>query len=523
MMRKEISIKKMLLAVGVVVALIFGQSCTDLEPQFTDSISTETAEGDFSGVADGTSALVALYDNIENMGDQTNAYALMEVSAQNIAVLTRGADWGDNGVWRLLHNHKWNSGHLYVLNTWNNRNQEILNATRFLDSASDGTTTAPQRAEARVLRAINMFIVLNLYGQVPFRGVNDGADVNPVVFTPQEAFDFIMDDLDTAINSGDLHTSGPVVSGDALQFVLGEAAARFIRAKVNLNSMSILGSAPAGAMDAVISDVDAIEALGFELDQIDSGEDYFDIWRPETNSEVIYYLNTGTGNRVMNMIHPNQSGWNGFVTMTEAYRLFGTDDESEDARLGIPGPEFNGVSTGYLRGQQLSGSGEALTDRQNNPLIFEDALLTSLEINNERTGIRVVKYPQRGPEGTPNGFTNAENVWLRLSEAYLMRAEAALRGGSGAGANATADINAIRQRAGATAIGSATLQDVYDEYRREMNAEANIAGMRSVQVRFETFADTWELKEVQEDFRTLFPIPTTALSSNPNLVQNEGY
>lgn len=518
-MRKEISIKKTLLSLGAMTALIFGQSCSDLDPQFSDSVSNASADGDFAGVSDVSSALTALYDNIENMGDQANEYALMEVSAENVAVLTRGADWGDNGVWRLLHNHTWNGGHLYVLNAWNNRNQEILNATRLLDPASGAP--AGVAAQARVIRAINMFMVLNFYGQVPFRGVNDGADVNPEVLTPQAAFDFVLDDLNTAISSGQLHTSGPVATGDPLQFVLGEAAARFIRAKVNLNSASILGAAPAGAMDAVIADVDAIEALGFELDLVGPGEDYFDIWRPDSNSEVIYYMNTGTGNRVLNMIHPNQSGWNGFVTLTETYRLFGSDDVNDDARLGLAGPDFDGVSTGYLRGQQLDGDGNPLTDRQNAPLVYEDELLTSLEINNERTGIRVVKYPQRGPEGTPNGFTNSESVWLRLSEAYLMRAEAALRGGSGG--NADADINALRNRAGATPLGSVSLQDVYDEYKREMNAEANIAGMRAVQVRFGTFAETWELKNVQDDFRVLFPIPTTALASNPNLVQNPGY
>lgn len=518
-MRKQNSIKKALLSIGAIAALVFGQSCTDLDPQFSDSVSNETEAGDFAGVADVPSSLTALYDNIENLGGQDNEYALMEVAAENIAVLTRGADWGDNGVWRLLHNHKWNAGHLYVLNSWNRRNQEILNATRFLDPASGAPADAA--AQARVLRAINMFMVLNLYGQVPFRGVNEGSDVNPIVLTPQEAFDFILDDLNSAIDSGALHSSGPVVSGDGLQFVIGEAAARFIRAKVNLNSVSILGAAPAGAMDAVISDVDAIGDLGFALD-LGTG-DYFDIWRPATNTEVIYWMNTGTGNRVMNMIHPLQSGWNGFVTLTETFRLFGTEDVNDDARLGLAGPDFMGVSTGYLRGQQFDGAGVAMTDRQNNPLIYENELLTSLEINNERNGIRVVKYPQRRPDNFPNGGTNSEAVWLRFGEAVLMRAEAALRGGTGTGANPTADVNALRNRAGAAPLGSVALQDVYDETRRELNSEANIAGARAVQLRFGTFADTWELKNVQDDFRVLFPIPTTALASNPNLVQNPGY
>ena len=153
------------------------------------------------------------------------------------------------------------------------------------------------------------------------------------------------------------------------------------------------------------------------------------------------------------------------------------------------------------------------------PLVYEDELLTSLEINNERNGIRIVKYPQRNGDGNP-APTN-DFVFMRFSEALLMRAEAVLRGGSGA--DATADINAIRNRAGAAPLGSATLDDLYNEIKMELNSETNIAGQRRVQIRFGTYSNTWELKTAQDDFRVLFPIPQTALGSNPNLVQNPGY
>lgn len=497
---------------GVAAVLVFAQSCTDLEPQFSDSTKVESSSGEFSGVSNPDAALTSLYTNIQNLNNQTDEYSMMEVTAENIAVLTRGADWGDNGVWRLMHNHGWNAGHLHVLNSWNNRNQEVFNATQLIDPASSPGRSGTVLAQAQVIRAINMFMVVNFYGVAPFREVNDGADVFPVALSAQEAYDLILSDLNTAISSGNLHTDGPA---DGTTFTIGEAAARFIRAKVNLNAERILGAAPSGAYQAVIDDVDAIEALNYELDQ---SANYFDIWDIAANSEVIMHMNTGTGNRVWNMLHPNQGGWNGFVTLTETFRLFGTDDESLDSRLGVPGPEVNGVSVGYLRGQQKDGSGTDLTDRQDNPLVFEDELLTSLEINNERTGIRVVKYPQRGADGRP-APTN-DWVFLRFSEAVLMRAEAALRAGSGG--DPTADVNSIRARAGATTIGSATLQDVYDEYKREVNGETNVTGQRARQIRFGTFSDTWELKAVQDDFRVWFPIPQNALG-NPNLVQNDGY
>ncbi len=514
-MKKKMLKKSLYLGLGLSVAMFTAQSCTDLEPQFTDSVPVESSSGEFTGVANVQSALDGLYNGIEGLNNQTDSYSMMEVTAENVAVLTRGADWGDNGVWRLMHNHGWNASHLHVLNAWNNRNQQVFNATQLLDPAS--SASADVTAQAQVLRAMNMFIVLNFYGVVPFREVNEGPDVDPRVLTAQEAYDFILADLDAAIGSGQLRNDGP--GGDT--FEVGQAAALFARAKVKLNAERILGAAPSNAYQDVIADVTAIENLGYDLDDSSGPFGYHSIWDRADNVEVIMHMDAGTGNRVFNMIHPNQTGWNGFVTLTETFRLHGTDDESIDARLGAPGDEVMGLAVGYLRGQQLTGDGTPLTDRPGDPLVYEDAEITSLEINNERNGIRIVKYPQRNDAGFPNdGALPNDFVFMRFAEALLMRAEAAFRSGG----DGTADVNAVRLRAGATlGLGSATIQDVYDEYRREMNAESNIAGHRAVQIRFGTFADQWEVKTAQDDFRNLFPIPQNALGSNPNLVQNPGY
>ena len=509
-MRKEILKMKIVQCLGVAGALLLAQACTDLEPNFGDSTSIQSTTGEFGGVGDPVNALQSLYNGINNMGDQANEYALMEVSADGIAVLTRGVDWSDNGIWRTLHNHTWDATHNYVRNAWNNRNSQVLAATQLLDPASNAP--ADIAAQARVLRAFNMFWILDWFGQVPFRGVNDGVDVNPEVLNAQAAFDFIKADLDAALSSGNLSGHGP--DGDVL--VAGEAMALMLRAKLQLNGESFTGTA--GDMNSVIADVNAIEALGYGLDDASGPFGYFSIWDLDSgNDEVIFALNTFTGNRVFNMLHPNQTGWNGFVTLTANFQLFGTEDPAQDARIGLAGPDVNGVSVGYLRGQQLNGAGTALTDRQNNPLVYENTPLQSLEVNNERTGLRVIKYPQRNGDGNPSPTNTA--VFFRFADAVLMRAEATLRGGSG-GPDAAADVNAVRTRAGAAALGAVTLGDMLDIRMRELNAEN---WRRQDQVRFGTFAGTWELKTVQDEFRRKYPIPADALATNPNLTQNEGY
>ncbi|WP_394974747.1 RagB/SusD family nutrient uptake outer membrane protein [uncultured Croceitalea sp.] len=511
MIRKKMISKKIVQYLGIASALVLGQACTDLEPEFGDSTEIQSGgDGAFGGVGNTANALGALYDNIENMGDQANEYALMEVSADGIAVLTRGVDWSDNGIWRTLHAHTWDAQHGYVRGAWNNRNSQVLAATQLIDPASSAPPATV--AQAQVLRAFNMFWILDWYGKVPFRGVNDGVDVNPEVLEAQAAFDFILNDLNTAISSGNLSGHGP--DGDI--FNAGEAMALMLRAKLQLNAEAFTGTA--GDMNSVIADVNAIEALGYSLDPGTGPNGYFDIWDLDAgNTEVIFGLDTFTGNRVFNMLHPNQTGWNGFVTLTENFQLFGTDDPAEDARVGVPSDQVNGVTVGYLRGQQLDSDGSSLTDRQNNPLVYEVAPLQSLEVNNERTGVRVIKYPQRNADGFPAPSNAA--VFFRYGDAVLMRAEATLRGGTG-GPDALADINAIRTRANAAPLGSVALGDMLDIRMRELNAEN---WRRQDQIRFGTFAETWSLKNVTEDFRKKFPIPADALATNPNLTQNEGY
>jgi len=510
-----------------VTTLLLGQACTDLEPSIGDSTIIEDSSGEFSGVASSANSLEALYTSDANNGlglyqqnTQTDDYALSEVTADNIAVLTRGADWGDNGVWRQMHLHTWDPNHLYVQQTFNKHAAGIFAATQLLDTRSE--PDPDEEAQARVIRAFHVYSLLDFYGQVPFRGLDDGPDVNPVVFTRAEAFAFIMDDLDTAIASGDLSPHGPGApitadnTGESLSGV-GQAFALFMRARANLNA-EVLTGGTAGDMNQVIADVNAIEALGFQLDIIDQpGETIFDKFdlANGTNQEIILALQNDARTRIHNQLHPNQGGWNGFVTLTETFRLH----DDADARLGESGENVNGVSVGYIRGQQLDGDGNALEDRQGNPLVYVDSLLTNLFVNNERNGIRIIKNPVRGDDGLAPGFFNAF-PYARFADALLMRAEAALRGGGG---DALADVNAIRARAGLPTLSSVTLNDMPDIIAREMNGEGVVGGRRGVQLRFGTYTDTWEMKDVQDDFRVLFPIPGSAVASNPNLVQNPGY
>jgi hypothetical protein len=115
---------------------------------------------------------------------------------------------------------------------------------------------------------------------------------------------------------------------------------------------------------------------------------------------------------------------------------------------------------------------------------------------------------------------------------YLIYIEAVKRGGTGTEGQAIAYFNLLRTRAYGNASGnitSYTLNDVLDERGRELYWEGF---RRSDLIRFGKFTGDnylWPWKggakagKGVEAFRVLYPLPSTDIIANPNLVQNAGY
>lgn len=496
-------------------SLISAISCTNLEIEPTDS-NFENLTGEFTGV-DAATALDGLYGDwrgqIENQGD---LYALNEVASDEQVVPTRGTDWGDNGVWRNLHDHNWDPNHSMVKAVWNNLNQNVFRATAIIDPRSAGT--AQQIAEAKFLRAMSTYWLVDLYGQAPFRGVDDGSDVDPVVKSRAEAFDFAVQDLEEAIPS--LPSSGP--SSDLNRAT--KAAARHLLAKLYLNKHIFTGTgSPAAAdMTKVVLLVELIKADGFGLQA-----GYFDIFKEGVDNETIYFVTASTGNVMWNTLHYRQGapgndggGWNGFTTLAEFYDLFEGDPNinvpgsgQEERRGFVPTDgSHGGIGYGFLIGQQYDQAGNPRTDRPGNPMYFTKEL-PGLLGNNEVTGMRLLKY---NPE---NGAFAQHKVVFRYSDAHLMKAEAIMHGGA-SGDNALSMVNELRLLRGASALSSVSDQIMLDERGRELYLEMS---RRNDQIRLGTWSQPWAYKSNTDPYRVLFPIPVSALISNPNLVQNEGY
>ncbi|ULC59061.1 RagB/SusD family nutrient uptake outer membrane protein [Flaviramulus sp. BrNp1-15] len=504
---------------------IFIASCTDLEIEGTDSIINPPAEsGAFPGVSDVDASIDNAYNGLNRVGDQANIYAISEVSTDELLIPTRGTDWGDNGIWRTLHTHSWDANHNYILAAWNNWNSTIFGASEILDPASGAN--AEQAAHASFIRAYAIYIIMDNFGQVPFRNPGEGPEINPEVLSRTDALALALSDLDTAIAGLPAASAG---SGDDLKRGT-KAAARFLKAKLLLNAHVYdgTGSADAGNMNQVVALVDEIAAEGFALE---SG--YFDIFKQDADNETIWWLPTGVGNRIWNGMHYNINapdneggGWNGFTTLSEFYDLFeGAPDNNyvgagqEERRGWVPDASNAdmtnlGIGYGFLIGKQYNEDGTVLKNRAGQDLEFTRDF-PGLVGNNDATGIRTIKYHP------VNGSFTSHEIMFRYADAHLMKAEAIMRGATGG--DALAMVNELRTLRGATPLGSLTESDMIDERGREFYKEM---WRRNDLVRFGQFTKDWEFKNpdaVGDETKNLFPIPAGALLSNPNLTQNPGY
>jgi hypothetical protein len=163
----------------------------------------------------------------------------------------------------------------------------------------------------------------------------------------------------------------------------------------------------------------------------------------------------------------------------------------------------------------------------------------SLQINNLtdfRQGLGAPKYSNvtsTGAPGSSPGFPDIDYPMFRLADAYLMYAEAVVRGGGGTRAQALAYVNALRMRAYGNAGGNITdaqltLDLIRDERGRELYWEGH---RRTDLVRFDRFTDNgvWTFKggvpqgRLTASHFDLYPLPASELLANPNLDQNPGY
>ena len=159
--------------------------------------------------------------------------------------------------------------------------------------------------------------------------------------------------------------------------------------------------------------------------------------------------------------------------------------------------------------------------------------LTITAVGIFKQGYQVIKFSNLRADGGPSNSTHYADTdvpFLRMAEAYLTYAEAILRISSANILEAVATVNQLRTRAGATLFTTLDATTILDEKAREFFFEGQ---RRTDLIRHGKYGGetsyTWDWKNgvaAGSNFSTIynvFPIPSSELNSNPNIYQNAGY
>jgi len=516
-----------------VAALAMGlglSACTDLlvEPK-----STVTSGNIFTDTESYRSFLAKLYaglavvgqsgphDNVDiegidaGFGQYLRGYWQLQELPTEEAVI----GWGDAGLPELV-TTQWASSNQFVTAMYYRIYFQIALANEFLRETTEEALTPrghqdlpdiPQyRAEARFLRAMSYWHGLDLFGNIPIVTEDYVAGSPPPdQATRVEVFDFVESEL-TAIRS-ELPAVGAAEYGR-----VDQGAVAMVLAKLFLNA-EVYGAG--NRYSDALAEASIVIAGPYSLD--DHSQDMF-LADNHTSPEFIFAvpldgLHTQTWGGTTFIAHAAVGG-----SMTPAD--YGLDWGWGGLRVT---PEFVSLYEGGAGGPD--GRADIFyTDGQN---------LQVNSIGSFNDGYAYPKYSNMtsaGVAGSHPTHTDTDYPLFRLADAYLIYAEAHLRGGGGVAGTALNYVNAIRQRAygdpsGNITAGEMTLDFILDERGRELAWEGH---RRNDLVRYGLFTGgsyLWSWKgntqtgTATPDTRDLYPIPANELVANPNLVQNPGY
>lgn len=398
---------------------------------------------------------------------QTLGLALEDIYAANQTELESSMDDTYSGLYEELNN--------------------INNIIKYTPSSSGSETDKIKIiAEAKCMRALVHFDLLRIFSWPINRtaaGTHPGIVINLQPYlvgdervgrkTSAESFAAVIQDLNEAIASFDDSNTG-ILSGGYKQNYFTKASAQALLAKVYLYQNN---------WDMAFSTADALIR----------------------------------SNQYTLLSNANYAGsWTGRVPSSESIFELAVE------------PTFSGTSLGsyfepstttiqYAATSNLTSLYTA-TDIRRPATMFNTVTINGISYNFSK------KYPTGGNAATPVKV-------LRLSEIYLIRAEAAAMKTAPDFTQANADLNLIRKRADPSAAdlshqnSADLLEDVLLERRKELAFEGNLVFdlLRHGKSVVRTEGNPTQIIFAANDHRLIMPIPYVSVVSNPQMIQNTGY
>lgn len=396
------------------------------------------------------------------------------------------------------------------------------------------------RAEARFLRAYCYVTLCDLFGSVPYIDENTGVKEIPVQYTRKQIFDYAeseLKDIESQLRAPHKNEYGRV----------DEVADWFLLSRMYLNAKTWIGEDRYD--DALTYAKKVINEGGYPL-----AKDYRQIFLADNDqcSEIIWPLcqdgqkaqsSAGTNffvkafvNGPMNELYKTgvgSRGWGNVRAKTTLVDAFDPSDVLFDKN------DTWGNNKMDKRAQFMT----ALPNQKKETWGSKDEMTSQFTCGYGYIKWRnVTKDDQIPAQG--EAYTSINFPMFRTAEAYLIAAEAILRGANGTKEEALGYVNEIRERAymsgkyaksgvrsdvsGDITLNQLTLDFILAERQRELASELV---RRTDLIRFGKYTRgyNWDWKNGErlganvDDYRVLFPIPEAELTNNPTLKQNDGY
>lgn len=447
-----------------------GEEFLDLQPNEALPIADA-----IQSLNDLESAVVGMYDGLQNSNHYGRYFVLVpDVMADDVkqnASANRAKEYSEYAAF---------SDHFITQNMWARIYNTILRANIVINSTLEVGATAQETkdnflGEAYAVRALCHFDLVRLYGQhYGFTAGNDHEGV-PIVLEFDEAAEPERSTVAQVYERvlADLSSAASLIGSNFDSGRFNKLSVKALQARVNLY-MGNWATAE-GLASEVINDNAVV---------LTDNAAYVETWNAGTSPDVVFEVKVTAADN------------NGSDALGRMYIQDGYGDYLPAADV------VDLIPDGDVRGE----------------LYADDAA----NLGGIYGTIRVNKFPSSvGQDNTPV---------IRLSEMYLLRAEARFM--QGKETDAQADVTAIRQRAlptaeAVTATGAALMDEIELEKRIELAYEGHrlwdLMRWKKGIVRTDCTAPPNACNVAYPNDNFVLPIPQNERDANPNMSQNPGF
>jgi len=465
------------------------------------------------------------------------AYWQMQTLSTDEAILpARAGGWRDGGRYQQLHYHNWTPDLPEAAEVWSWGFGTVSTCNRIIATFAatpDNAAKTTAVAELRATRALMLFFMMDLYGNIPVV-TQFGSTDKPTTMARKDVFAFIEKELLTVAPS--LSTTVDATTyGRPTQYT-----AYAILAKMYLNAQIYTGTDRYN--DAVAMCDNIIKSGKYALE-----DDYIKMFYPDNgpkDKEFIFAIPFDHAQAQGEQyswysLHPALQAKYGLSyrlsnpvsTIPSYYAQFNDPNDVRNS-IWLIGKQYDFSGNPIIiattnKGLDASYSGPNPTAPVNFQLEFTPNVtlvdVPTFEVGGDELGkakgIRNNKYY---PDVTATDRNQSNDVPVfRYADVLLMKAEAILRGANPTnGETALTLVNQLRVKRKAATWTSVDLDNLLQERARELNWEC---WRRNDLIRYGKFEQPWGYKTDADINKRLFPVPSAEIILNSSLKQNVGY